>query len=715
MTKFKKITIKNFLSYGKKPTVVELDNNLVSLIIGTNQDVGSEGYSRNGVGKSTVFHALYYVLFDDSIDTIKKNDFINLINKKNMEVVLEFEVNGSDFVLRRGRKPNVLELTRDGDPFTLHSTKTVDETIIKLIGMDSQVFLNSSLLTTNADPFMKMKPAIQRNFMENILSMDLLSERAEFLKMRSKEVSEDIKIEETKKEVVDSNIEKTKQKIETLIKRSEQWERELADKKSEVIEGINLIQEVDVEKEREIIENNERILKEISDIETELEKLATKEDLELNDAEQQKNKQIFNIEKELSRSSEESHSRYIERIRALDKEKDKERQEIDTLIEQRQNLKAKIDSLTNEKSRIIAEMKTHQNHIGSMEHGFCPFCEQDYTDHTKVEEINREIERLDSRMKEISEETKPLVAQENSLNEVINEKTNTFQENFLELEQQAAQEAEEEKQKAERTCASKTELVMLGFEQDKEFITTRYQSDRGKLEADIKNARLKIKPTDFTMLDLNEIDHDLRVLESEFKRLGDEKNPYIEQIRMMEADLEPYDDSLLKDLQNRSRHYKMLIKMLTDNKSFVRRYIIDQYVPFLNNTINGYLGDLESPHKLEINSDLTTDIHYMGRQISYGNISNGERLRINLSVSLAFRELLEISGRGTNLLMIDELLDSGADPNFFLRTIRVLEKQKEKASVFVISHRDEFVPKADRVLNVTKKNGFSRMEESKGA
>jgi len=75
--KFKKLSIQNFLSFGQKPTVVDLDSSTNTLIVGENRDVGSEGYSKNGVGKSTIFQALTWVIYNEGISSIKQDAFVN--------------------------------------------------------------------------------------------------------------------------------------------------------------------------------------------------------------------------------------------------------------------------------------------------------------------------------------------------------------------------------------------------------------------------------------------------------------------------------------------------------------------------------------------------------------------------------------------------------------------------------------------------------------
>ena len=117
----------------------------------------------------------------------------------------------------------------------------------------------------------------------------------------------------------------------------------------------------------------------------------------------------------------------------------------------------------------------------------------------------------------------------------------------------------------------------------------------------------------------------------------------------------------------------ILCPSLTDNKSFVRKNLLDQYVPYINQRISHYTEQLDLPHRVVINNDLTVDMTYMTKSVSYGNMSNGERGRLNFSVSMAFRDLLSVSGHNFNLLGIDELLDNGIDQSGFHAIFKTLK------------------------------------------
>ena len=111
MFKIKTVTAKNFLSIGNQTQAVGFDKEHLTLVLGTNLDLGGDNTgSRNGVGKTAILNALSYALYGQALTNIRKENLINKINGKAMLVTVEFEKNGNNYKIERGRKPNVLKL-----------------------------------------------------------------------------------------------------------------------------------------------------------------------------------------------------------------------------------------------------------------------------------------------------------------------------------------------------------------------------------------------------------------------------------------------------------------------------------------------------------------------------------------------------------------------------------------------------------------------------
>jgi DNA repair exonuclease SbcCD ATPase subunit len=106
---------------------------------------------------------------------------------------------------------------------------------------------------------------------------------------------------------------------------------------------------------------------------------------------------------------------------------------------------------------------------------------------------------------------------------------------------------------------------------------------------------------------------------------------------------------------------------------------------------------------------LSVDILYKGKySTSYGNMSKGERLRLNFATSRAFRDMLLMFGHSYNLTLIDEYLDNGGDKQFFSDAFQLMKSDSD--SVFIISHREDLFTMVDRRIQVNKDSGFTDLE-----
>jgi len=189
-----------------------------------------------------------------------------------------------------------------------------------------------------------------------------------------------------------------------------------------------------------------------------------------------------------------------------------------------------------------------------------------------------------------------------------------------------------------------------------------------------------------------------------------ETNPYDEQIEELKnTALQIVDWDSINDLTRVKDHQEFLYKLLTSKDSFVRKKIIDQNLAFLNQRLTYYLDKIGLPHIVEFQNDLSVIITQLGQDLDFDNLSRGERNRLILSLSWAFRDVWENLYRPINLLFIDELVDSGMDASGVESSIAVLKKmtRERDKNVFLISHRDDLTSRVNHVLKVIKENGFT--------
>ena len=192
-----------------------------------------------------------------------------------------------------------------------------------------------------------------------------------------------------------------------------------------------------------------------------------------------------------------------------------------------------------------------------------------------------------------------------------------------------------------------------------------------------------------------------------------EEDPYQAQIDdLTNTALQEIDWQPVNDLTSLKEHQEFLLKLLTNKDSFIRKKIIDQNLAYLNNRLTYYLDKLGLPHQVEFQNDLSVMITQLGQDLDFDNLSRGERNRLILGMSWAFRDVWESLYQGINLLFIDELIDSGMDTAGVENSLAVLKKmgRERQKNVFLISHKDELVGRVNHVMKVIKENGFTSYE-----
>lgn len=204
----------------------------------------------------------------------------------------------------------------------------------------------------------------------------------------------------------------------------------------------------------------------------------------------------------------------------------------------------------------------------------------------------------------------------------------------------------------------------------------------------------------------------LNQLENSLDRLQKEVNPYVDQAASLNNTLQEVDYANVNSLTTLREHQEFLLKLLVNKDSFIRKKIIDQNLAYLNHRLKEYLLGLSLPHQVKFNNDLSVEIAHMGQDFDFDNLSRGERTRVILSLSWAFRDIFENMNQPIDFLSVDEILDQGLDPQGLERSLEILKgmSRDRGKNILLISHRDELIPRCTRVLSVIKEDGYSRFE-----
>jgi DNA repair exonuclease SbcCD ATPase subunit len=246
---------------------------------------------------------------------------------------------------------------------------------------------------------------------------------------------------------------------------------------------------------------------------------------------------------------------------------------------------------------------------------------------------------------------------------------------------------------------------------------TAYQTEvTGKFEK-VMNSLDEIgdidgKPSTFyeTAKEAYEHQNNVTSLQQALESKLQEEDPYQSQIDELKQEaIQEIDWTPVNDLTNVKEHEEFLLKLLTNKDSFIRKKIIDQNLAYLNHRLTYYLDRLGLPHQVEFQNDLNVEITQLGQDLDFDNLSRGERNRLILGLSFAFRDVWESLYQNVNLLFIDELIDSGLDSAGVENALSVLKKigREREKNIFLISHKDELVGRVNHILKVIKDGGFT--------
>lgn len=246
MIVFKKLKVKNFLSFGNNDTEIDLENYKLNLVTGS-----------NGAGKSSLLvEGLTYALFGQPFRDIKKGQLINFINDKNSVVELEFSISSDEYKIIRGQKPNILQLFKNDELIPESaSVKDFQEYIqSEVLRMSLASFKQLVVLgTANFIPFMQLSSANRRKLVDDLLDVSIFTKMDQLNKGSIKEINQQmnenlIKLNSMKSELTAYTL-LLKEKNNSVFSDKEQLEQKLIEKKIFAKELLSKINELKVKVE----------------------------------------------------------------------------------------------------------------------------------------------------------------------------------------------------------------------------------------------------------------------------------------------------------------------------------------------------------------------------------------------------------------------------------------------------------------------------------
>jgi len=621
---FKKITLKNFLSFGSQPTTISLTGNRITVVLGRNLDTGGDE-SKNGVGKSAVIDALAYCLYGKTIRDVSNAKLVNKMMRKGqgMLVILELDTPSGSYRIERGESPSKLKLyrkeldndddflARDGRTYIYDISRNKNETtaaIEGIIGFDIKLFEFLIVNSSESVPFMKLTEQKKREIAERLMGLNLLTERADVLKEERKGKKTELVAVDSAFAATEQANKRIEQQISDLKSRESMWETKRKTDITNLRSQIEKLSGVNIEEQIEILELLATIDEEDKRISAERRSI----NLELSQA----NRDLTDIRKNITRQTKQQEE----------------------LSEQ----KKKIDKNT------------------------CPTCNQHWVaDPTIVDKIIAEI---------------------NDINKFVADSKSDIE-----------------------TAETKIKLVETKMQENDHEAT-----ELAKTVDDVGDFDLIFD----SVKEANEAGMIAETNQKRIEELENSINPHSMTIQgLMKDAIKEVDKTESFELQKLIAHYNYLIDLLQSKDSFLRKAVIDRWLPKLNGRIQHHLEILELPFKVRLTNELGMEITDFNENFDWGNLSRGQRQRVTIALNLAFQDLFEATNHPLSLLMIDELVDSGICSRGAERALEAFQETcdgKDKR-VFLITHRqdisDNVVASGGDSMLVELKNRISTIDE----
>jgi DNA repair exonuclease SbcCD ATPase subunit len=684
MIRFKNLTVKNFMSVGNATQGINFDRKDLTLVLGENLDLGGDG-SRNGTGKTTIINALSYALYGNALSNIRKDNLVNKTNGKGMLVSLEFDVNGKEYKIERGRKPNVLKfyVNHEEQAATDEAqgeNKETQEAIERILGMSHDMFKHVLALNTYTEPFLSLKANDQRTIIEQLLGITLLSERADKIKELNKQTKDGIAQEEFRVRAVQEANKRIEEQIESLRRRQVLWQKKYDSDLAYLVAQYNDLAKVNIEVEL-LAHKDLTIWGQLKKQKETYDALVARQTTwqQKHDEEWRAagraylDKNRINIETELEA--------WV--ALAAHNQKAKDLADLEKLIARCVADEAKEQKVIDKLKAEVEELKNHK----------CYACGQDFHD-TNHETV------LAAKEKALQEAALQALA--------TNSQWLDHTDTLAKLGELGTTPVTHYKTEAEAIRHS-SELNSLKQVMDAKEAETNPFTDQ---LAELEDIVVPAQPVTHYDTEAEAIKHSSQVtnLLNQITNKGEEKDPYSEQIvEMQQQALQKVDYDTINELTRLQEHQEFLLKLLTSKDSFVRKKIIEQNLSYLNQRLTHYLDRIGLPHTVKFQNDLTVSIEELGRELDFDNLSRGERTRLILSMSWAFRDVWESLYHPINLLFIDELIDNGLDTSGVENALGLLKKMSRERhkSIWLVSHRDELAGRVENILKVVKENGFT--------
>lgn len=759
---FKNLYAKNFKSIGSEEVHFNYSELAgMTYVLGENLDLPE---LRNGVGKSVVFvDCLLMVLFGKIANTVNNKDLFNRSSPENIGwIKLQLEVNMQEYnihcVLNRSPKSGNVSISFElyegevctENDITKHSKaatlKHISEEILK---SDADTFKNSVILSTsNIQNFFQLPKGIKESYLESVFKLVAFGLVNTDVKKKNNSLKKELNaqreiLETVKTQLTELVTNHAKFESDRLIM-VKQINKEIGLKKEEIAklkESKPDVAELNTKLE-ELNNGIELCNARLETLETERNSIMDRatdsslitEDLKTYEDELKSSakKKIKDLEKSIK-----TVEKQIDKLKSNKKDTEAKREDVesdlDKVEEKIDYISGKISELTIKSTEVTASLtvlaEVRESFMKTVEI-LCDECTKKTAEHLNFDEdkykaLGEELKALNETVKKLEDAKVPYLEQ--------------FTDGRLKVLDYGKQIDDHDK------SIDSAENVIVGYGTALDDIANSINIELGAKEKNLRaellanskeeiseNTRQNKKVNEAVgvlQADVADINQQLsknELIEGKIKSLGlsldecstrlientDKVNPFDDMRLSTQKRVDSATDTI-KTIYKEQRHYELLSDIFDENG--VKRNIVSNIVASLNILIKKYLAEMGTDYTVIFDDQFKYTFYTVTGECDYFSFSSGERRRLDMSVMLAFRDILFTNGFVTNILIVDEVLDSGIDGYALFAVLNILKNKTKNSNLgcIVISHRSEILEELtetfDRVLTVQKSGNTTKL------
>ena len=681
---FVKLSLKNFLSVGNEPLILNFKNGDGSNTV-INFATGS-----NGTGKSSLLcDGVSFALFGKSVRGVNKNSLINNITQGNTVVEIEFIIGGHDYIIKRGIKPTFLELYKEGELLNITAMKQDTQTYINshILRFGFNVFTQTIVLTSMLyQSFMTMNAGTRRKYIENITGLNIITNALLMNKDNLGVVNGEIDLLQT--DIDKINIKKSGNK--QLLLTNDEMCSNIKQQIKEIEEQIETLKS-----NSKNVNDNETLQKELNNLSEELKDLTLVQD-ELNKEYENHQNELEKLSKVMELVNDTKwQDEMIEKYSIF-------KNEMEYHIEQWQDFieSAKYSlNLLNDKIKLHSSIHNHSNDEQ------CDYCNSHIMQTDDINELLHYKEMITAGINTYTDKIKQAQQGIKSSSEMIIKERNGLINEYQEKYNNTKQEINNHEQK---------------IKHQKQLIDNNIQMYE----------KLKKQNEEHEQVKDNQIKNHIEIYQGNIGKFNQQLQEYVLKINNLYEEITKYDEKLAN--LNKELAKKTVIQSVMNNTTELLAKdtgglysIIEQnFIKLLNYTINKNLKTMGFGGMIYFDENYKETIYsYTKKDVVYNSLSAGERMRIDIALIFTWQEILsKISNVKSNLFIIDEIADNVLDDEG-INAFKKLLLTGENMNIFIITHNHSFIDKFtddstsnhDILINMIKMkkvNSFTTYEQT---